>query len=135
MRRSYSRPVFYAEAYTVSDSIAACDYKVEETTVLEIEKGDNMCSNSHNGHKYGGQKGNSGNIVGFGGGNNITLFNDGAGTSGCQYDWGGRQNNVVYGYDQNGNYISMGTFAAAFYGTEATEKQHAPGYMGAAFFS
>ena len=135
MRKNYSKPLFFAETYTASDSIAVCDYKVEDTTVLEITKGDCMCEKNHNGHKYGGQQGSSGAIVPYGGGEVITLFNDGQGITGCQYDWGGRQNNEVKGYNQQGEYISMGTFAAAFYGNEATEGQHAPGYKGAAFFS
>lgn len=135
MRKNYSKPLFFAETYTASDSIAVCDYKVEDTTVLTIIKGDCMCDKKHKGHQYGGQHGSSGAIVSNGGGDVITLFNDGEGTQGCQYDWGGRQNNEVKGYNQQGDYISMGTFAAAFYGNEANEEQHAPGYKGEAFFS
>ena len=129
MKREYVKPMFYAEEYVVADSIAACDFtNVNEP--LTINFGDNVCSGGNDGHRWGGQNGSKGNIKGTQG-SSLTLFNDGMDNDACQYDWGGPSNNVVTGpYGEE-----YGDFANAFYGNSSSEGQHAPGYMGEAFFS
>jgi len=133
MKKIYESPVFIAEEYCFSESIAKCAHEVDPNEALTINLGDNLCSKSHNGHKYGGQQGDDGNIITNGGANSVTLFNDLATPdekNDCEYDWD-YNNNIVY----SPSGADMGTFAAAFYGNESNKEQHAPGYKGAAFFS
>ena len=140
MKKVYESPVFYAEEYTFSDSIARCEYQIDQNSSLPISLGQNACgANDHNGHKYGGQHGNSGTIAA----NNtnhiydtIVLFNDlhdvgeNADHTRCQFDWD-YNSNVVYGPDGH----DYGTFAQAFYGNDASQGQHSAGYKGNAFYS
>ena len=127
MKKVYESPVFLAEAYSFSSSIASCGYSANEPIYVKV--GDRLCSQIHNGHKYGGQNGNQGNLV-ANGIMTVTLFNDGSGANPCQFDWSNNPNKVT-GPDGT----SFGTFADAFYGNESNPDKHAPGYNGAAFFS
>ena len=133
MKRCYSKPLFFAETYFLNDSISKCAYEVNDNQPISINKGDNLCSNGSDGHCYGGQNGKKGEIINISGGATVTLFNDGANSSACQYDWSGNPN-IVYGY-KDGEYKDLGTFAMAFYGNDSNEDNHSPGYQGAAFFS
>lgn len=140
MKKIYESPAFFAEAYSFSDSIAKCEYHIDQNSVVPITIGQNVCgANDHNGHKYGGQQGNSGNIAVNDTSNQfttLTLFNDlhdvgdNVDHSRCQFDWD-YSTNTVYGPDGT-NY---GTFAAAFYGNESNVDRHGPGYKGSAFYS
>lgn len=125
MKRSYERPVFYAEAYIFSSSIAKCDIDVDTTAPLTFKVGEtNACANG-DGHVYGGQNSKKGAIRENGGADVITLFNDGAATA-CQYDWDGRTN-IVAQTEKN--------FAESMYGNDANVGNHAPAYNGSTFLS
>ena len=126
MKREYAKPLFYAETYVFNSSIAKCDIDIDTTKPITIKPGDNLCSGGNDGHKYGGQNGKKGTIIDETKGATVTLFNDGTDKDACQYDWDGRKNVVA----QTGE-----SFASSFYGNEANEEKHAPGYMGAAFLS
>ena len=131
MRREYVSPVLYAEEFVFSESIAKCAHSVDPNEPETIEFGMNVCGGGLDGHCFGGQNGKSGNICTEDKiSRAITLFNDGAKENGCEYDWD-YVNNVVY----NSAGDSKGSFAAAFYGNESNQDKHAPGYIGAAFFS
>ena len=129
MKREYVKPVFYAEEYVVTNSIAACEF-TDVNEPLTINYGDNVCGHGIDGHVWGGQNGKSGTIGNVNNGV-LTLFNDGADKDACLYDWGGPNNNVVTGPDGE----SYGSFAQAFYGNSADVGNHSPGYMGQSFFS
>lgn len=134
MKRSYSRPVFYAEEYTFSSSIAKCDLDIDTTDPLTfVVKETNVClkpngdgTYTSDGHVYGGNNGDKGAVREAGGADVITVFNDGISENACQYDWDGRKN-IVAQTGQN--------FQRSFVGTNADFKNHAPGYEGLVFLS
>ena len=124
MKKVYESPVFLAEAYSFSSSIASCGQSVNNPQFVKV--GDELCDTPHNGHKYGGQHGTSGSLAV----NDITsgyLFNDGDATA-CTIDWD-YQNDIV---KVNGS--PYGSFSQAFYGNNSSGG-HRPGYHGVAFFS
>lgn len=135
MKRKYEKPVFYAEGYVFSSSIAACDIDIDITAPLTIERGvTKLCPVDDNGHFFGGKKINKHGKRGYKGSISeeigdkrdfVTLFNDGDAT-GCEYDWDGRANIVA----QTGD-----SFAASFFGNEANPGNHAPAYNGQVFMS
>lgn len=132
MRKEYESPVLYAEKYVFSESIAKCAHSVDPNEPVTINYRDNVCGGGYDGHCFGGQNGEKGNIhtmdkISDGG--YVTLFNDGNVENGCQYDWD-YENDVVYLGEE-----SRGSFAEAFYGNDANGNQHAPGHKAAAFFS
>ena len=126
MKKVYESPVFLAEAYSFSSSIANCNHSSKEPVTVRV--GEALCLQGDGGHKYGGQSGDKGTLV-----KNeireVTLFNDGAGT-GCPYDWN-KNDNQVTGPDG----VNYGTFAQAFFGNNSNVEQHSLGYGGDAFFS
>ena len=61
MKKVYESPVFLAEAYSFSSSIANCGQSVNNPQFVEV--GDKLCDNPHNGHKYGGQNRTSGSLA------------------------------------------------------------------------
>lgn len=121
MKRNYVKPVFVAECYSFSSSIAKCGWSVNDP--LTVNKGDNLCKGGNDGHVYKGQNGKKGLLQDAP--DTITLFNDGS-ASACQYDWNGETNIV----SQTG-----ADFASSFYGNEADWGSHAPGYKGLVFYS
>ena len=53
MKKFYESPVFVAEAYAVSNSIAKCDIDIDTTAPLTIEKGKTiLCPVRDGGHKF-----------------------------------------------------------------------------------
>ena len=124
MKKVYESPVFVAEEYNFSDSIAQCDIHpddyIENNNYLEIALKDNICG-SDNGHKAG-----SGAIPESL--YPVRLFNDGSDVDVCAFDWDGK---VVK--DTNG--ISYGSFQAAFAGDSADNPNHTPAFKGQIFFS
>lgn len=122
MKKVYESPVFLAEAYSFSSSIASCDYSTGPNTPVTIRLGDNLCSVGDQGHKY------STNSLAYQQFQlqEATIFNDGTDNSACYFDWAGKGKPVA----QTGK-----SFAQTFYGNSANEDKHAPGYKGAAFFS
>jgi len=125
--KKYESPMFFAETYRFSSSIAKCDIDIDTTAPLSIILGQtSMCDGGADGHVYGGQNQKKGSIVENGiAVSPATIFNDGA-SSACWYDWDGRTNKVA----QTGD-----NFAASFYGNQANEAKHAPGYEGQTFLS
>lgn len=137
MRRNYSKPLFFAEEYTFSSSIAKCGINIDTTppivavkreTILCVQKKNDGSYQSDNGHPYGGNKGDRGLVANMDPDPSITIFNDGDSTNSpnCEYDWDGRTNIVR----QTG-----ANFAQSFLGTNSDEKNHTPGYNGMAFLS
>lgn len=128
MKRKYVKPVFYAEEYVFSSSIATCDIDIDTTAPLTIiRKETRLCPVQDNGHCFGGSNGRKGSITVKLGDQSeaVTLFNDGD-SAGCKYDWDGRANIVA----QTGD-----SFAESFFGNEANKENHAPGYNGQTFLS
>lgn len=124
MKRNYSKPLFFAEEYTFSSSIAKCDIDIDTTGPLTFIKGETNACKSSDGHVYG-QTPQATIIKKCNGGNVITLFNDGEKTE-CQFDWDGRRNIVA----QTGD-----SFAMSIYGNESDPKKHTPAYDGQVFLS
>lgn len=126
--KKYESPVFFAETYRFSSSIAKCDIDADTTAPLTIVLGQtNMCNGGTDGHVYGGHNMKQGSIVENGiAVSPATIFNDGTSNSGCWYDWDGITNKVA----QTGD-----NFAASFYGNQANEGKHSPGYQGQSFLS
>ncbi len=127
MKKVYEKPVFVAEEYTFSDSIAKCDIDIDTTKPLTfIKKQTNACPVG-DGHVYGGNSGNKGTIVTeCKGADKITLFNDGTDATGCEFDWDGRKNIVA----QTGD-----NFAVSMYGNDASLGNHSPSYGTQVFLS
>lgn len=133
MKREYVKPVFVVEEYEFSSSIAKCAIDIDTTEPLTLVCGEtNLCAkDGEDGHRYGAANGKGCNNKGvlhelYGHKTPTTIFNDGAADA-CHYDWDGRKNQVAQ--------ANNATFAAAFYGNEANQELHAPGYKGAAFLS
>ena len=134
MKKSYESPVFFAEAYSFSDSIAACEYKVSVKGPVTLTEGVSLCSlgNCHTfslKNKALVNSAETSTIVAQAG---HTIFNDSpateeAGEGKCTFDWGGRNNNVVRQTGAN--------FAQSFLGNNAGQDNHSAGYMGEMFFS
>lgn len=122
MKKVYESPVFLAEAYSFSSSIASCDYSTDPNTPVPIKLGDNLCIVGDKGHKYS-EKSLAYQKFHL---SEATIFNDGTDNSACIFDWAGKGKPVA----QTGQ-----SFAQTFYGNNASEGNHAPGYNGAAFFS
>lgn len=117
MKRTYIKPVFYAEQHAVSNSIAACEFQTDPNTPLTIVEGQNLCAVGDKGHTAG-----SGSLPAsvF----PTTVFNDGTDKNGCIYDWDGTT------VAQTGE-----SFGKSFYGAKAGNMNHVPAYNGAAMFS
>lgn len=127
MKKNYSKPFFFAEAYRFSSSIAKCDIDIDTTEPLTFIKTETNACSGGDGHVYGGNNGSKGTIVTkCNGGNQITLFNDGIEKTACEFDWDGRKNIVA----QTGD-----NFAVSMYGNDADVKKHAPSYGAQVFLS
>lgn len=116
MKREYVKPVYIAESYMFTESIAACDISVgsPETNPITVNKGDSMCPVGDSGHIAGkGYLGTEGYQQ-----YPVTIFNDGP-QDGCSFDWNGDRKE----------------FGQAFYGANPSEKKHIPAHNGSVFFS
>ena len=113
MKKVYESPVFLAEAYSFSSSIANCTCKTDTNTPTEIRLGQNLCSVGDNGHQYS-KKSPAYELCNS---EVTTIFNDGMNNNACVFDWAGKGKPV-----QQTNL----SFAKTFYGNGATEKNHAP---------
>ena len=131
MKKIYSKPVFYAEQYFFSDSIASCGYQVDPNRPVNIQFGTNVCGVGDGGHKYGNKGGIYNWDISDGTQDFVTATLFATTTTECTFGWDYNKN-IVY---SPGKTTQLGTFAQAFYGNSANEDNHAPGYDGAAFFS
>ena len=145
MMKIYESPVFYAEEYTFSDSIAKCEY-----SVLDPDPNGNMVAGAVRFGDVDAHDGSVDNWVRLCGGNdnagchrvnyteitvggipvtaNHTIFNDNNPAGGaCTFDWGGPNNDEVV---QSGR-----SFAQTFLANSSNPGQHAPGYDGLVFYS
>lgn len=52
MKKVYESPVFLAEAYSFSSSIANCGHSSKEPVTVHV--GDPLCLQGDGGHRYGG---------------------------------------------------------------------------------
>lgn len=118
MKKTYVKPVFYAEKYTVSSSIAACEYHTDPNEPLMITYGQKLCAVGDNGHTAGEGILADQRIY------PTTVFNDGTDKDGCIYDWDGMT------VAQTGE-----SFGKSFYGAKANNDNHVPAYNGAVMFS
>lgn len=137
MKRTYTKPLFYVEAYTFNESVATnpdCGMPIDEIKEpLEVIGGKNgtmLCpAPGDSGHRwYPDAKGNVPTITTKCGekDNVITLFNDGNKTGGCEYDYDARKNVIA----QTGD-----NFANSLFGNNANQDQHAPAWNGLIFRS
>lgn len=89
----YEKPVFIVESYTFSDSIAACDIDADIAKPIKIDSNTSLCDVGDNGHHFG----KKGSVISENPGmESTTLFNDGAESTACYFDWNGNPN-IVYG--------------------------------------
>lgn len=132
MKKTYVKPVFVAEGYTFTESIASC-YKNPDanTSPVKIPKfGTNLCAANDGGHKAG-----DGGMYTKETDYPLTIFNDGAGKVwdkidhvddkgrpylvGCDYDWAGETKEGLADFSQD------------FYGNNsANSHQHRPAING-----
>lgn len=113
MKKVYESPVFLAEAYSFSSSIANCTRKTDTNKPTEIGLGENLCQVGDNGHAYS-TKSKAYKICQT---EVTTIFNDGIYNNACVFDWAGKGKLV-----QQTNL----SFAETFYGNGASENNHAP---------
>lgn len=144
MKRTYTKPMFYAEAYTFSESIATnpdCGIDINNTNPLNVgaagydqsdrhdPKGTMLCPEpGDGGHRWEPTKNNtSATIVTecHFTGTNFTLFNDGDLTA-CQFDYGARTDVVA----QTGD-----SFANSIFANSAGQANHSPAWNGLTFRS
>lgn len=129
MKRAYEKPAFAAEQYQLTNSIAACQYHIDDPDTqkaLVIEKGKSYCGVGDGGHDYG--KSPVYDLLQ----RNTTVFNDGtADTNGCECDWNGGK--VTLNYE--GKKYTYKTFGDAFYGAVAGNPNHEAAYEKKVFFS
>ena len=132
MKKSYESPVFFAEAYSFSDSIAKCEYQVSTRGPVALVEGERLCGGNGNCHQFSFSSGAAINDSAIGAKAGDTIFNDSpatdkAGEGKCTFDWGGIYKKVVR---QTGM-----SFAQSFFGNEASTGNHSAGYEGEMFFS
>lgn len=131
MKQTYSKPVFMAEGFSFTESIAACDIQVGESVspdMITVKSGDKVCNVGDNGHKPG--KGTIPSQY-----YPINIFNDDNDpvSSGCDYDWDGK--NILGPVDAEGKRPSYGDWGPAIYGAVANNDNHKPAYNGKTFHS
>lgn len=142
--KKYVKPVFYAESYMFSDSIAKCDTSLDPSKAMVINVGDNLCTAQDGGDVIGKNK--NALVKNF----PVTVFNDGTNiwqnktlytkddpdyvAIGCDYDWNMPKEDMVYTSDSNPQKLDI--FSQTFYGNGASNSnEHRPGYKNAPFFS
>lgn len=122
MKREYVKPVFIAETYAFSESIAACDYHQGDTEAnpVIIPANVHMCPVNDGGHVTG-KKGIPVSKY------PVSVFNDGDAT-GCTFDW---EKNGIVKFDG----VIYPSFGQALFGAKANNENHTIIYNGKVFFS
>ena len=109
MKRAYVKPVFLAEAFEGTASVAVCDYHANNNPA-QIWEGMLMCQKGDQGHAIGGQNGQKGDVQKWWdyatNTKNATdanpktgSYNDGAflftsGSTTCDFVWNSKEDNI-----------------------------------------
>lgn len=118
MKKHYEKPVFFAESYHLTVSVSSCDFfspsPVYEERSVQIETGEYLSPTQNSAPGYGGAGSDGGNLQ-KAGIDSVILFNDGPAGKSCEFDWNGKNGNVI-GPDGH----DYGSYEQAFYSSETS---------------